>query len=116
MKQISRRSFLKTSALAATALSIPARSWSQVMGANGDIRIATVGFNGQGKSHIEGFRKVPGVRVVALCDVDRDVLEREAKNFRDRGEPINTYRDVRKLLDSGTIDAISIATPNHWHS
>src|SRR5262245_32870140 len=116
MKQISRRSFIKSSIFTAGALSIPARSWAQVQGANGDIRIATVGFNGQGKSHIEAFRKIPGVRVVALCDVDRDVLEREAKQFRDRSEPIDTYQDVRQLLDSGTIDAISIATPNHWHS
>jgi predicted dehydrogenase len=116
MKQISRRSFIKSSIFTAGALSLPARSWAQVNGANGDIRMAVVGFNGQGKSHIEGFRKIPGVRVVALCDVDRDVAEREAKKFRDRSESIATYTDVRKLLDSGMIDAISIATPNHWHS
>src|SRR5205814_4501658 len=60
--------------------------------------------------------KIPGVRVVALCDVDQEVLDHEAEKFKDRGEPITRYRDVRKLLDSGSIDAISIATPNHWHS
>ncbi len=114
--QINRRSFIRNSIFTAAALSIPARSWGQVRGANGDIRIAIVGFNGQGKSHIETFRKIAGVRVVALCDVDKEVLEREASKFRERGEPIDTYTDVRKLLDSGTIDAISTATPNHWHA
>jgi len=116
MKQITRRSFIRSSLFATAAVTLPARSWAQVLGANGDIRLAVVGFNGQGKGHIEAFRKIPGVRVVALCDVDKDVLEREAQKFRDRSEPIDTYTDVRKLLDSGSIDAISTATPNHWHA
>ncbi len=116
MKSISRRHFVKGSALAAGALAWPARSWAQVLGANSDIRIAIVGFNGRGKDHIEGFRKASGARVVALCDVDQKVLEREAKKFRDRDEKIETYTDVRKLLDNKNIDAIAIATPNHWHS
>lgn len=116
MNQINRRLFLKSSLLSAAALSLGTRSWAQVPGANGDIRIAVVGFNGQGKSHIEAFRKIPGVRVVALCDVDKSVLEGEAKKFRDRNEPIETYTDVRKLLENKNIDAISTATPNHWHA
>jgi predicted dehydrogenase len=48
--------------------------------------------------------------------VDRDVLEREARKFRDRGEPIETFTDYRRLLENKTIDAVSIATPNHWHA
>ena len=67
-----RRSFLKSSALAASALALPASSWAAVRGANEDIRVAVIGFNGRGKDHIEGFRKVPGVRLVALCDVDKN--------------------------------------------
>ncbi len=114
--QINRRNFLKSSLLAGAALSLPVHSWSQVRGASDDIRVAIIGFNGQGKGDLEDFRKVPGVRVVALCDVDKEVLEREAKKFRDRNEPIETYTDVRKLLENKDIDAISTATPNHWHA
>ena len=116
MNQINRRDFLKSSFLTTAALSLPVHSWAQVRGANDDIRVAIIGFNGQGKSDLEEFRKVPGVRVVALCDVDKEVLEREAKKFRDRNEQIETYTDVRKLLENKDIDAISTATPNHWHA
>ena len=116
MKSINRRDFLKSSFLTTAALSLPVHSWAQVRGANDDIRVAIIGFNGMGKSDLEEFRKVPGVRVVALCDVDTEVLDREAKKFRDRNEPIETYTDVRKLLENKDIDAISTATPNHWHA
>ena len=82
MKNINRRRFLKTSFVSTAALTLPLSSWSQVKGANSDIRVAIVGFNAQGKNDLEEFRKVPGVRVVALCDVDKEILEREAKKFQ----------------------------------
>jgi len=116
MTNISRRNFLKTSALGVAASVLPMRSWAQVAGANDDLRVAVVGFNSQGRVHIEGFRKTKGARVVALCDADRAVLEREAKKFRDRNEPIATFTDVRKLLESKEVDVITTATPNHWHA
>ena len=116
MSLINRRRFLSSGAVAVTALSISPSLWAQPTGANSDIRLAVVGFNGQGKSHIEGFRKIPGVRVVGLCDVDSAVLDREAVKFKDRNEAIATYSDVRKLLENKDIDAISIATPNHSHA
>jgi predicted dehydrogenase len=113
---ITRRQFLRDGAFAAAAVGLAARSWAGVAGANDDIRIAVVGFNGQGRGDLEGLRKVSGVRVVALCDVDRHVLEAEAKKFRDRGESIHTCTDVRQLLENKDVDAISTATPNHWHA
>jgi len=113
MQTTSRRQFLATAALGAASLAMPARSWAQVPGANSDIRIGVVGFNGRGKSHIDGFSKLPGVRLVALCDADRNVLDRAAKAL---GHPVEKYIDIRKLLENKDIDAISIATPNHWHS
>jgi len=112
MKAISRRSFLKTSVAGAAACSLSPRSWSQVVGANDNIRVAVVGINGRGGSHIDEFSKIKGVRVTALCDVDRDVLDRRAQNL----EGVRKYQDVRKLLESQDVDAISIATTNHWHS
>jgi predicted dehydrogenase len=116
MKNMNRRSFLRNTALTTAALSLPVRSWSQVKGANDDIRVAIVGFNGQGSGDMEGFRKVKGVRVVALCDVDKNVLAGGEKKFKDLGEPIQTYTDVRKLLENKDIDVVHTATPNHWHA
>ncbi|MBN1807338.1 MAG: Gfo/Idh/MocA family oxidoreductase [Sedimentisphaerales bacterium] len=111
MKHITRRTFIKGS-LAAAALT----PYSRVLGANNDIRVAVVGFNNQGSNHIKYFSKIPGVRVVALCDVDRKLIDRETKKFKDRNEKIDSYVDVRELLDDKNIDAIITATPNHWHA
>ncbi len=116
MKPANRRRFLRNSFLSAAAFSLPVRSWSQVLGANNDIRVAVVGFNGQGRVHIEGFRKMPGVRVVALCDADRAVLDRESAKFQKRGETVERYTDVRKLMENDDIDVVTTATPNHWHA
>jgi predicted dehydrogenase len=116
MNHLTRRSFLKRSLATSAALSLPARFWAQVPGANDDLRVAVIGFHGQGKSHIRSLTGIEGVRIVALCDVDRTVLEREAKEFEKEGKPIETYTDVRKLLENKSIDAISTATPNHWHA
>jgi len=116
MNPITRRNFLKSSFAAGAAFSWPVHSWAQIQGANNDIRVAVIGFNGQGKTHIDGFRKMKGVRVVALCDADRAVLDREARKFKERNEAIETYTDIRKLLENKNIDAVSTATPNHWHA
>src|SRR5204863_3064109 len=61
-------------------------------------------------------REVPDAKIVALCDVDQAHLDREAKLFKDRGEDVATYRDLRKVLDDKTIDAVVVALPNHWHA
>jgi predicted dehydrogenase len=87
-----------------------------VRGANDDIRVAVAGINGRGGSHIKEFHGMDGVRVVALCDVDKNVLDRRAKSFQDRNEKVDKYVDIRKLLDDKSIDVVSIATTNHWHS
>jgi predicted dehydrogenase len=119
MKQINRRSFIKGSVLGAAALSLPARSWASVIGANEEIRVAVVGIKGQGGGHIrtlQGMRQSEKVRITALCDVDKDVLAAGAKRLADSGEQVETYVDFRKLLESKNVDAISLATPNHWHA
>jgi len=112
MKGLTRRTFMKNSLFAAAALT----PYSRVLGANNDIRVAVVGFRSQGSNHIKYFSKIPGVRVVALCDADRAFIDREVKKFKDRNESVDTYVDVRKLLDDKNIDAIITATPNHWHA
>ena len=122
MKSMDRRSFIKTSALASASLSLlPTLGRAQavnarVRGANEDIRVAVVGFGGRGRDHIQGFSELPGVRLVALCDVDKSVLEREARKCADAGKPVQSYADIRKLLENKEVDLVSIATPNHWHA
>jgi len=113
MKNFTRRDFLKTTALSAAALGFSARSWSQIAGSNNDIRVAQIGFRSQGSGHIGTLSKMNGVRLVALCDVDRHVLDKKAQEL---GGGIQTYTDLRKMLESKEIDAVSIATPNHWHA
>ncbi|MCX7825372.1 MAG: Gfo/Idh/MocA family oxidoreductase [Verrucomicrobiae bacterium] len=58
------------------------------------------------------MRKLQGVRITALCDVDRRILESKAKELG----ITETYEDIRRLLESKNVDAVSIATPNHWHA
>ncbi len=112
MKTITRRNFIKSAAISAATISWTARSWSQVAGANETIRIAVVGFKGRGGDHISGLKKIAGVRITALCDVDKEVLEAGKQKIQD----VETYTDIRKMLESKNVDAVSIATPNHWHA
>lgn len=89
-----------------------ARSWSQVKSANEDVRLAVIGFGGRGKDHLGGLSKLPGVRIAGLCDVDEAILKAEAE----KRPGTETHTDLRRLLESKNIDAVSIATPNHWHA
>ncbi|MHC4489781.1 MAG: Gfo/Idh/MocA family protein, partial [Planctomycetota bacterium] len=113
MRHITRREFVKSSVTAGGVLLLP---FSRVRGANDDISVAVVGIRNQGSNHINWFRNIPGVRVVAICDADKSFLEREEKKIRDRNERVDTYIDYRKLLEDKNIDAIITATPNHWHA
>src|SRR6185436_208270 len=65
---------------------------------------------------ISELGKVPGVRLVALCDVDSNVLDRETQRLGKSNQSVRTYVDIRKLLEDKEVDTVSIATPNHWHS
>jgi predicted dehydrogenase len=106
---------MKHSMAAGVGLAL-ASPFSRARGANDDILVAVMGINSRGGSHINAFREMKGVRVAALCDVDTKVLERRAKTFRDSNQNVDTYIDIRDLLDDESIDAVSIATTNHWHS
>ncbi len=116
MSHFTRRHFLKTTALVAATTALSARSWAQVVGANGEVRVAVVGLNGRGKNHLTSLKEIKGARIAALCDVDRVLLEKTAAKLATEGITVKTYTDVRELLASPDIDAITIATPNHWHS
>jgi predicted dehydrogenase len=87
------------------------------MGANNEVRVAVAGVHSQGNGHVGRFQSLKGVQVVALCDPDSQVLAQRAKEFQNRyGRSVQTYADVRHVLDRQDIDALVVATPNHWHS
>ena len=86
---------------------------ARVFGANDRVRVAVCGLHGRGKDHINGFSRVPNLEIAALCDIDENLLRKRAGEV---GGTPKTYVDIRQLLEDKSIDAISIATPNHWHS
>lgn len=118
MSQLTRRSFLKRTAAAAAAVSLPAKVYAAAPGSNSQLRVAVVGFNGRGQSHISGFNNLSnmGVRITALCDIDSKVLEKGTAQMKSKGVEVEPFTDIRKLLESKEIDMVSFATPNHWHA
>ena len=121
MRGITRRDFMKGSMAAGAALALQGYAaspspFSRVRGANEDIRMAVVGFRSKGAQHIGVFDKLDGVRVVALCDPDREILSREVAKFKEHNQKVDEYADVRKLLDDKKIDAVVTGSPNHWHA
>jgi predicted dehydrogenase len=123
MTVLDRRSFLKQSSRTvvsmAAAGTLVGAGKSRAASPNEVIRVGVVGFNGRGGSHIEALlpSKGLGTEIGALVDVDEKVLARGvARVEKDQSQAPAAYTDLRKMLDDKSIDAISIATPNHWHS
>ncbi len=128
MKTITRRYFLKTSTMAGLAVAWPRFGYgaeSSSASPNETIRLGIVGLGstnavggvgGRGHQLIARLSDLPGVQIVALCDVDREFLDRELQPLRDKGNKVASYGDIRRLLEDSTIDAVIVATPNHWHA
>src|SRR3954447_20773446 len=108
---MNRRHFLMGSAAAVTAYKAAQAS------PNDTVRVACVGVRGQGQSHMRAYAKMPNVELAALCDVDESILEQRLKDAEKlTGKRPAAFTDLRKLLEDKSIDAISIATPNHSHA
>jgi predicted dehydrogenase len=117
MNAPNRREFLATSATASVAALAALQPKPAIAGANEVIRVGVIGVGGRGQDHIRGFHKLSGVEVVALCDVDEKILATRAEALdKASGKKVKRYRDLRQLFDDKEIDAVSVATPNHWHS
>jgi len=112
-KEPGRRTFLKTGVAALATAS----SAQKILGANNRVRVAVVGLNGRGWNHVTGYHSLPDVEVAAFCDVDENVLRKRLAGAEALGmaKP-QTFGDFRKVLEDKNIDAVSIASPNHWHS
>jgi predicted dehydrogenase len=117
----SRREFLKAGAKSAVLVAATERlqTWGvpqRVLGANDRVRVAIVGLRGRGENHIQGYGALPNVEIAALCDVDENVMRERLAQARKLGCQPKTFTDIRQLLDDKSIDAVSIATPHHWHA
>ena len=132
MRLPDRRRFLHdTAALAAALVALPAGSTragtnedsepaateSKAVSANDILRVGVVGVHGRGMDHIEGFGHLKDVRITAICDIDQNVIG-SAKHEIEQlyGTAPRYYQDIRRLLEDKEIDAISVATTNHWHA
>ena len=112
--KISRRHFIKTSTMVAGALSFPRSSYASILSANDRIRFAVIGCGGMGTGHLGSLVKrseADNIKVLAVSDVYQRRLTRAKGICQGDG-----YPDYRKLLDRKDIDAVLIATPDHWHS
>ena len=108
-----RRTFLRAGAITAATVA----STGKVLGANDRVRVAVVGLRGRGWDHVKGYQPIPNVEIAYFCDVDENVLAKRCGDAEKMGiSKPQTYTDIRKLLEDKNVDAVSIATPNHWHS
>lgn len=116
MTHQSRRRFLKSSSLVGAAVALPS---ARAFGANDRVRVGVAGLNGRGKSHLQGWLSQENVEVAWLIDPDEKVLGRTMelveKISEGKSKPKGTA-DIREALEDKTLDAVSVATPNHWHS
>lgn len=113
MTNPTRRRFLTTSASSVAGLSIAPHASARILGANESMTLGFIGVGGMGSGLLNIFKGMEDVRVAAVCDLDESHRGR-AKEAAG-GKP-DTYHDFRKVLDRKDIDAVVIATPDHWHA
>jgi predicted dehydrogenase len=115
-----RRRFLASSAAAGSLLLTTPRAPASMRSANDRVRIAVLGLNGRGKAHLSGFMGLDNVEIAAVVDPDSEVLGRTVEKLQKKAGKAATMpvglADFRRVLDDKSIDAVSIAAPNHWHS
>ncbi len=119
MNRITRREAIgrlgKAGLLAGAAAAVPLTARALGNSPNEDIRVAIIGIGVKGRQHIENFGTLPDVRVVAVVDVDPERRDQGIRIAKEFGHDVKGYLDGRHVLDRKDIDAIVIATPNHWH-
>ena len=118
-----RRNFVKLASATSAGTMMSASNamlWgnNKIIGANDKVKIGVVGIHGMGKFHTQAFNELANVEVVALCDIDENLFDERIKtHFTDKGlKKPKKYIDYRKMLDDKDIDAVTIVTPNHWHT
>jgi len=122
MKNHSRRRFIKQTLVGTTAIAAMPLLQSFKVGANDTIRVGIIGLGQQAMNLMRGFARIPGIQIVAGADVYGIKRERFAKRMKDFYEKQNvsvevkTYKNYKEIIDRKDIDAVVIATPDHWHA
>jgi len=113
----SRRDFIRSASTLAAAAAMPSvlHGLPKMVAPSDRLNVAAIGINGMGWADLNALLKIPGVQCVALCDVDRNVLDKRAAGLAQRNMKVKTYGDYRQLLENKDIDAVVIGTPDHWH-
>ena len=115
-----RREFLDALAVGAAGLAVgtTAKSYGQILGSNDRLNFAIIGLNGRGYAHLSSLQaNKSAARISHVCDVDSNILRKFADRARqETGEAPATDKDFRKILELKDVDAITIATPDHWHT
>jgi hypothetical protein len=106
---LSRRQFVSSAAVAGTVAAASPRSFAM---ANDEIRVGFISCGGRAGEHLSVFTKLKGAKVTALCDPDSSKVGKAKSNF---APDAKTYADLRRLMDDPNVDAVVIATCNHWH-
>jgi len=119
-KMVTRREFLDTLAVGAAGLAIgsTAKSYGQIMGSNDRLNFAVIGLNGRAYAHLSALKaNKNAARIAYVCDVDSNILKKFADaTQKEMGEAPATDKDFRHILEKKDVDAITIATPDHWHA
>src|SRR5580658_1822398 len=117
---VTRREFLDTVAVGAAGLAIAssAKSYGQIMGSNDRLNFAVIGLNQRAYAHLSSLKaNKDAARIAHVCDVDSNILARFAQSTeKELGYAPATDKDFRKILALKDVDAITIATPDHWHT
>lgn len=115
-KEMKRRNFVKKSIVAMGATSaVPFFNYIPKMQAD-KLQIGVIGCNGMGWSNVRSLLKMDDVDLIAICDVDNNVIERRVKDYADiRPNKVQTYKNHEDLLTNPDVDAVVIGTPDHWH-
>jgi predicted dehydrogenase len=118
--EIDRRDFVKTGAAAGLGLLAGATGPGPLFAMRGSpaerVRVAVVGVNGRGVVHAQNFSSLPNSEVAYICDVDASVIAKAAAASRSQAAAPKIIGDFRRALDDKSVDAISIAAPDHWHA
>src|SRR3989442_8655165 len=117
---ITRREFLDSLAVGAAGLAVgtTAKSYGQILGSNDRLNFAVIGLNGRGYAHLSSLKaNKAAARISHVCDVDSNILKKFADTVqREIGESAAVEKDFRTILEQKDVDAITIATPDHWHA
>ena len=128
MTRLNRRAVLKSAVAGSAIGGIGASLGSAAVGAadaNSEVRLAIIGLGGvdvptsvggRGRQLIKAIRSLPQARIVSLCDVDESVLAHGVELMKKANQDVSAHTDLRRVFDDDGVDAVVVATPNHWHA